>query len=303
MPRIYHFALGDDAHVFCSRHDECDQRKQRKLDQYAVSSCGTDGTTSCIQLRADVIGVGLNQLFQDAAQVENQTGISNQFQIGLFPFIQNLCWSSSNSSNSCSVGLTSSLTGSTITNFASQLANLLDTGQDPTMGSGGTHFENALSTMNSKITSSAIGTGGGPGNGGDLPYVFIITDGSQDYQTQSGGSWSSQHWSATAAVPYPNSATTMSPNSVDSTDYCAAMKNRGITIAILYIPYAQIVNPNSAFANDEDGYANSNAANIPAALQACASPKFFFTATTPAQIKSQLLNMFETAMNAARVTN
>jgi Flp pilus assembly protein TadG len=268
-----------------------------------VSSCPTDGTTSCIQLRADVIGVGLNQLFLDAAQVENQTGISNQIQIGLFPFIQNLCWSSSNSSNSCSVGLTSSLTGSTITNFASDLANLLDTGQDPTMGSGGTHFENALSTMNSKITTSAIGTGGGPGNGGDLPYVFLITDGSQDYQTQSGGGWGSQHWSATAAVPYSNSATTMSPNSVDSTDYCAAMKNRGITIAILYIPYAQIVNPNAAFASDEDGYANSNIANIPAALQACASPRFLFTATTPAEIKSQLLTMFQAALNAARVTN
>lgn len=268
-----------------------------------VSSCPTDGTTSCIQLRADVIGVGLNQLFQDAAQVEAKTGISNQIQIGLFPFIQNLCWSNSGSSNSCSVGLTSNLTGSTITNFASQLANLLDNGQDPTMGSGGTHFENALSTMNSNISSSAIGTGGGPGKGGDLPYVLIITDGSQDYQTQSGGGWSSQHWHATAAVPFSNSATTMSPNSVDSTDYCATMKNRGISIAILYIPYGQIVNPNAAFANDEDGYANNNIQNIPAALQACASPRFFYQATTPAQIKSQLMNMFNDLLNAARVTN
>lgn len=268
-----------------------------------VKSCPTDGTTSCIQLRADVIGVGLTQLFQDAAQTEARTGISNQIQIGLFPFIQNLCWSSSNSSNSCSVGLTSNLTGSTITNFASQLANLLDTGQDPTMLSGGTHFENALSSMNSNISTSAIGTGGGPGKGGDKPYVLIITDGSQDYQTQSGGGWSSQHWSATAAVPYPNSATTMSPNSVDSTDYCATMKNRGITIAVLYIPYGQIVNPNAAFANDEDGYANANIQNIPAALQSCASPKYFYQATTPAEIKNQLLNMFNDLLNAARVTN
>jgi Flp pilus assembly protein TadG len=268
-----------------------------------VTSCATDGTSSCIQLRADVIGVGLNQLFTVATDTENSTGISNQFQIGLFPFIQNLCWSSSNNSNSCSVGLTASLTGSTITNFASQLANLLDTGQDPTMGSGGTHFENALNSMNSNISSSAIGTGGGPGHGGDLPYVFIITDGSQDYQTQWNGGWGSQNWTSTTASPYQNSATIMPPNSEDSTDYCAAMKNRGITIAILYIPYAQIVNPNAAFASNEDGYANNNIANIPASLQACASPNFFFTATTPAQIKSQLLTMFQTAVNAARVTN
>jgi Flp pilus assembly protein TadG len=267
-----------------------------------VASCPTDGTSSCIQLRADVIGTALNELFTVATQTENRNGISNQFQIGLFPFIRHLCWSSSNSSNSCSVGLTSSLTGSTITNFASQLANQLDTGQDPTMGSGGTHFENALTDMNSNISSSAIGTGGGP-SGGDLPYVFIITDGSQDYQTQSGGGWSSQHWSYTAAVPYANSSTIMPPNSIDSTNYCTTMKSRGISIAILYIPYAQIVNPNAAFANNEDGYANANIANIPASLQSCASPNFFFTATTPAEIRSQLLTMFEAAVNAARVTN
>ena len=274
-----------------------------------VSSCATDGTSSCIQLRADVIGVALNQLFAVVTQTENKSGISNQFQIGLFPFIKDLCWSSSNSSNSCSVGLTSNLTGSTITNFASQLANLLDTGQDPTMGSGGTHFERALSTMNTNITSSAIGDGTGPSpHGGYLPYVFIITDGSQDYQTQSGGSWSATNgnsaWVAkTPDIPYQNSATIMPPNSEDSTDYCAAMKTRGITVAVLYIPYAQIVNPNSSFANNEDGYANANIANIPASLKACASPNFFFTATTPSEIKSQLLTMFESALNAARVTN
>ena len=53
------------------------------------------------------------------------------------------------------------------------------------------------------------------------------------------------------------------------------MKNRGITIAILYIPYETIQNPNSSFASNEDGYANNNIANIPAALQTCASPEFF----------------------------
>lgn len=272
-----------------------------------VSSCPTAGTSSCIQLRADAVGYAVNQLLITAANTEASTGISNQFQVGLFPFIVNLCWSNSGSSNSCSVGLTSSLTGSTITTFAQQLANLLDTGQDPTMGSGGTHFENALSTMNTKITASAIGTGGGPSNGGALPYVFLITDGSQDYQTQSGGSWSaksgSNSWVAKSDIPYQNSATTMPPNSEDSTDYCKAMKDRGITVAVLYIPYGQIVDPNSAFASNEDGYANANIANIPASLQSCASPNFFYTASTPAAINAALLQMFQQAVNTARVTN
>lgn len=264
-----------------------------------VSSCPTAGTTSCIQLRADAVGYAVNALLSQATSTESGDGISNQFRVGLFPFIQNICTSTAGSSSSCSVGLTSSLSGSTITTFAAQLASLLDTGQDPTMGSGGTHFENALSSMNSFITS--VGTGSSSSN--TLPYVFIVTDGSQDYQTQSGGNWGSQNWTANSSVPYQNSATTIPPNSEQTTDYCQAMKNRGITVAVLYIPYGTIVDPNSGFANNEDGYANDNIANIPTALQNCASPNFFYTANTPADITNALVTMFEQAVSTAHITD
>ena len=103
-----------------------------------------------------------------------------------------------NSSSSCSVGLTTNLTGSTINNFATQLASLLDTGQNSTLGSGGTHFENALKTMNKNVIPNPAGTGT---SSSPLPYLFIVTDGSQDYQTQWNGSWGSQNWSSTGAVP------------------------------------------------------------------------------------------------------
>ena len=263
-----------------------------------VTTCATAGTTSCIQLRADAVGYAVTALLSTASTTETNDGVSNQFQVGLFPFIQNLCTAGANSSNSCSVGLTTSLTGSTITNFATQLATLLDTGQNVTLGSGGTHFENALNSMNSFITS--VGTGASSSNA--LPYVFIITDGSQDYQTQSGGNWSSQNWTATPQVPYQNSATVIPPNTVTLTDYCTTMKNRGITIAVLYIPYQTIQNANASFANNEDGYANNNIANIPAALQTCASTNFFYTASTPAAIQNALLAMFEQAVSTAHIT-
>ncbi len=271
-----------------------------------VSTCSTAGTTSCIQLRADAVGYAVNALLSQASATETSDNVSNQFQVGLFPFIQNLCTSSASSSNSCSVGLTTSLTGSTITNFAADLANLLDTGQNATLGSGGTHFENALSEMNTFISS--VGTGASASNA--LPYVFIVTDGSQDYQTQWNGSWSSQNWSSSANVPYQNSATvlpTYSPNDQtvgpNTTNYCTTMKNRGITVAILYIPYTAISYPNSSFASNEDGYANANIPNIPAALQSCASPNFFYTANTPADIQSALVTMFEQAVSTAHITN
>jgi Flp pilus assembly protein TadG len=264
-----------------------------------VSSCGTAGTTSCIQLRADAVGYAVNALLQQAQSTEAQTGISNEFRVGLFPFIQNLCYSSVNSNNSCSVGLTTSITGSTITNFAKQLATLLDTGQNSTLGSGGTHFENALNTMNKNVLPTTQGNGS---SNTPFPYLFIVTDGSQDYQTQWGGNWSSQNWNSTSAVPYQNSATVIPPNSVTKTDYCTTMKNNGVTIAILYIPYQTIQNANASFASNEDGYANNNIPNIPPALQTCASPNFFYTANTPQDIQNALITMFEQAVSTAHLT-
>jgi len=80
------------------------------------------------------------------------------------------------------------------------------------------------------------------------------------------------------------------------------MKSRGITVAVLYIPYQPIQNPNSAFANDEDGYANSNIPNIPTALQNCASPNFFYTASSPQAITTQLQAMFQQAVNTAHIS-
>ncbi|HUZ33598.1 MAG TPA: pilus assembly protein TadG-related protein [Xanthobacteraceae bacterium] len=262
-----------------------------------VSTCSTAGTSSCIQLRADAVGYAVTALLSQASTTEANDAISNQFQVGLFPFIQNLCTASAGSSNSCAVGLTTSLTGSTITTFAQQLASLLDTGTNATLGSGGTHFENALSGMNSFITS--VGTGSGSSNA--LPYVFIITDGSQNYQTQSGGNWSSQNWNANASVPYNNSATVMPPNSEDSSDYCGTMKSRGITVAVLYIPYETIQNATTVF-NNEDGYANNNIANIPTALTNCASSGFFYTASTPTDIQNALVTMFNQAVSTAHIS-
>jgi Flp pilus assembly protein TadG len=250
-----------------------------------VTSCSTAGTTSCIQLRADAVGYAVTQLLTTANSSEL---VTNQFQVGLYPFIQNLYTYSA---------MTTNLTGA-ISTAAQNLASLLDTGVNSSLGSGGTHFENAFSSMNSLITS--VGTG--LTSSSPLPYVFIITDGSQDYQTQWGGNWSSQNWSATSAVPYQNSATVIPPNTVTSTNYCTTMKNRGITIAVLYIPYETIQNA-TTFASSEDIYANNNIPNIPAALEACASPNFFYTASSPTAINNALIAMFDQAVSTAHLSN
>jgi Flp pilus assembly protein TadG len=251
-----------------------------------VTSCPTPGTDACIQLRADAVGTALNAtlaangvsgLFETA---NNSTIVANQFRIGLYPFIQNLI---------TYVGQTSTInasptTSGTINYAAANLATLLDTGNSPNvgLGSGGTHFENAFPTMNTTITA----VGDGSTITSRKPFVFLVTDGSQNFQTCCGFSGS-------------NSATVM-PTGASS--YCQPLKNRGITIAVLYIPYEPIQNPTTIFSN-EDGVANANIPNISPSLQACASPNFFFTATAPSDIAAALSAMFSQALQTAHITH
>jgi hypothetical protein len=65
---------------------------------------------------------------------------------------------------------------------------------------------------------------------------------------------------------------------------------------------------NTAFAGDEDDYANNNIANIPASLQGCASPpdsagSYYYTASTPQEITDSLNAMFNHAVQTAHITN
>jgi len=253
----------------------------------AVSSCPTEGATNCIQLRADAVGFALNAtqaangvsgLFETA---KNKQIVSNQYRIGLYPFIRYL-WTYAT--------LTSSISGdpansSTINYAAANLATLLDTGSGANLtnlGSGGTHFENAFPSMNTLI--STVGSGSSPTD--TQPFVFLVTDGAQNFQTCCGFSGS-------------NSATVM-PTGASS--YCKPLKDRGIIISVLYIPYQKIQNPTTIF-NNEDNVANNNIANIPGSLKDCASPNFYFVANTPSDITTALNQMFNQALMTAHITN
>jgi Flp pilus assembly protein TadG len=243
-----------------------------------VASCPTDGTDNCIQLRADAVGSAVNQLF---ATANSSAKIPNQFRIGLYPFIQYLY---------PYFALTGAINGSatnpmTINYAAANLASQLDTNTNASLGSGGTHFENAFPTMSTTITS----VGDGSASNNTLPYVFLITDGAEDPQSKviNGGGWSGS-----------NHATTL-----NATTLCKPLKDRGIIISVLYIPYQTIQNANASFANNEDGYANSNITNIPGSLTACASPGFFYTANSPADIATALNAMFNHAVVTAHITN
>jgi Flp pilus assembly protein TadG len=245
----------------------------------AVSSCPTDGTDACIQLRLDAVGYAVNQLFITA---NNSEKLPQQFRVGIYPFITSLYANY--------FPLTSSINGSatnpsTINYAAANLATLLDTNMNSNLGSGGTHIDTALSSMSSQITS----VGNGSASNNTLPYVFLITDGAQDPQSKGvpNGGWSGS-----------NHATVINPATS-----CTPLKNRGIVISVLYIPYQPISPVNASFAGDEDDAANANIPNIPPSLLACASPGFFYTANTPADITAALNQMFNHALITAHITN
>jgi Flp pilus assembly protein TadG len=253
----------------------------------AATSCPTDGTDACIQLRLDAVGYAVNQLLLMA---NNVAVIPQQFRVGLYPFIQTM--------DTNYAPLTLAINGSpntagTINYAAANLATELDTNANSALGSGGTNIAQALGNMNTAIVS----VGDGSASTKTLPYVFLITDGAVDPQTKqlnvSGGWAGSNHATVIAS---------------GASSPCKALRDRGIKVSVLYIPYVPINPVNASFANDEDDYANNNIANIPASLQSCASPpdssgSYFYTASSPQQIQDSLKAMFNHALVTAHITN
>ena len=262
--------------------------KSKTYSLTAVSSCPTDGTDDCIQLRLDAVGYAVNQLFVTA---NASMKVNNQFRIGLYPFIRFLY---------SYFPLTSSINGSTTTSgtinyAAANLATLLDTNMDANLGSGGTHIDTALDSVNGLISggSGAVGDGSTPTT--PQPYVFLVTDGAQDnqYKDVPNGSW---HGS--------NQATTIDKqNTLATVPECETLKGRGIIVSVLYIPYQPVSPVVTSFAGNEDTYANNNIPYIPASLQKCASPGFFYTANSPTEIAASLNAMFNHALQTAHLTN
>ena len=167
-----------------------------------VSSCDVEGTNACIQLRADAVGYAVNQLFVTA---NASAKVANQFRIGLYPFIRDLY---------AYFPLTSSINGSptnpsTINYAAANLATQLDTNINASLGSGGTHIDTALETINTKIGTGTGAVGDGSTPTTPQPYVFLVTDGAQNEQVKGvpNGSWSGSNRATT--IDLQNTLTTV----------------------------------------------------------------------------------------------
>lgn len=245
--------------------------------QFACHFSGYQGFTYTqqnnivIPLKLNSVGASVQALLATATSTET---IANQFRIGIYPFIVHPIQAASLSSDLSSTG--------TVASVAGNLANYLDAGtSNDGMGSGGTHFENLWSGLNSYLQTPGTGLS----SASTLPFIILVTDGVQNGQTYTNGNFSG----STPQVP--------------SLTFCTNAKAAGYTVAVLLIPYNSIVDPEPIW-NNEDGVVNSLIANnqISPAMQSCASPGYFFSAATPADISNAMQTIFYQAVQSARLT-
>ena len=151
----------------------------------------------------------------------------------------------------------------------------------PTRDSAATHMTEAVAAMDQQIPTP----GDGRSAGSPKTFLFIISDGM------------SFDWSAIKAGPLDSSA-------------CAPIKARGIIISVLYTTYV-IPKPNPYLPTGGINYTYDTTVKpfrepvdqLSANLKACASPGYFFQATEGSEISDQVVNMFNTALRTARITN
>jgi Flp pilus assembly protein TadG len=242
--------------------------------QFACHFVGYQGfnytQTNGIPLKLNSVGSAVQALL--SAATENEV-ISNQFRVGIYPFIENTIQAAPLSANF-----------TTANTVAGNLANYLDQGTSNSgMGSGGTHFENLWPNVSPYMQAAGTGLS----STSTMPFIILVTDGVDNNQVYTP---SNQSW-------------TGSQPQVPSTTFCTNAKNEGYTVAVLLIPYVPIVDPETIW-NDEDGVVNNliNTNSISPVMQSCASSGYFFSAATSTDINNAMLTIFYQAVASARLT-
>ena len=251
-----------------------------------------------IVLRVDSVTSAVCQFL---AYAVNQETLTNQFRVGIYPFItsvgQFFPTNTSTPTSSDLIGDASSAATTvgcsaaptlysqpSVTSPIPPLTNLVDIGSQSTLGSGGTHLDAALPAVAALVSPN--GKGATPAQA--APYIFLITDGMDNEQIYN-------------TSGFHNGSTPQNINI--NTANCQAIQNSGVVISILYIPYV-VINPvdTSGGNGPEQTAANNAIPTDPAKLQSCASPGFFHTANSSTDIATALKQMLNQAIQAARIS-
>lgn len=159
-----------------------------------------------------------------------------------------------------------------------------------------TDYDNAMNTMNGNMPAPGNGTH----NPADTPQevLFIVTDGVTD-EAQA---------SPLNPTTYPGMANREQYYMNAHQDWCTAIKNRGIRIAIIYTVYLPL--PNFAWYVNFSGTGKGISpfqSSIGSQLQTCASPGLYAEVqvasdTAHDRLSAMMTQLFETAIQTARLT-
>ena len=154
-------------------------------------------------------------------------------------------------------------------------------------GDVATNYDDALGKLSQ--TGYIPNPGKGTNQPGDTPQevLFIVTDGVED--EESGGSRLQQAINDLGNAPGGNSS---------GTNWCTAIKNRGIKIAILYTDYLAVP-ANSWYSS----WIAPIQSDIGPALQACATPGLFYDAAIGADLGQALSALFAAVTQTGHLTN
>jgi hypothetical protein len=174
------------------------------------------------------------------------------------------------------------------TNIATYPAALTAVGQvSPGLD---TYLDNAMTSLVTQVGTNGAGTSAlSP-----LKFVILVTDGLQsdrnlDWQNCTSHPWNAA-WSFNDCVG--GFAAPM------NTAHCTQMKNNGIILGVLETPYVPLTGQdphNTPYESNVRGTIFPGGPNTPsvvsAALQACASPGYYFQAANSAQIATGFVNL------------
>jgi Flp pilus assembly protein TadG len=224
-----------------------------------------------VVLRIDLVTQAVQNLMTTASQTEQST--SAVYRMAGYTF---------DVSTSNPIPLTSNLTTAQSEAANIQMLTVYDENNLTALNSNNdedTNFNAGFSALNTAMPNPGNGTN----NAGDSPQevLFIVTDGVQD----------------TAIGSSRNYAPLGIGTQTGSTDWCTAIKARGIRIAVLYTTYNPL--PTNSWYNT---YLSAEQPTIATKAQACASSGLYFQVNTGGDISAAMTTLFSTAVSSAHLT-
>jgi Flp pilus assembly protein TadG len=210
-------------------------------------------------LRIGALQSATSQLVSTAISSQQ---VTNQYKIGVYSFANTVTTISSLTTN--------------LTQIQTDINNL----KLPTSDLG-TQIGDAVYWLSQNVVTANSGTGT---QAAPYEYVFLVTDGVEDHAfNYTPGSYDTLAspqgtWNGTAY------------GSVMDTAPCTLLKNKGVTVAVLYTNYNPV--PGLQYTDMVQPFTN----NIATTLQACASPNFFFQANNASDINTAMQQMFALAL-------